>query len=138
MTETRRAATAAGAPQRAPSKPMVVVAALALAGISVALLQTLVVPLVADLPTLLHTSTANASWVITSTLLAAAVATPVAGRLGDMYGKRRIILASVTLMAVGSFVCALSDSVVPLVIGRALQGLSVGVTSLGIGVLRDV
>src|SRR6266567_642475 len=126
-----------GGGQAASSKPMLVVTALALAGISVALLQTLVVPLVADLPALLHTSAANASWVVTSTLLAAAVATPVAGRLGDMYGKRRIILASVTLMAVGSFVCALSDSLIPLVTGRVLQGLSVGVTSLGIGVLRD-
>jgi MFS family permease len=118
--------------------PNLIVVALSFAGISVALLQTLVVPLVADLPRLLHTSSGNATWVITSTLLAAAVATPVAGRLGDMYGKRRVVLASVALMALGSFVCALSDSLAPMITGRVLQGLSVGVTSLGIGVMRDV
>ncbi|MCX5555462.1 MFS transporter [Streptomyces sp. NBC_00038] len=115
-----------------------VVGILAFAGIVAALTQTLVVPLIGELPTMFDTSPSNASWVITATLLAAAVATPVAGRLGDMYGKRRMLLASLVPLVLGSVVCALSSSVVPMIAGRGLQGLGMGVVPLGISLLRDV
>lgn len=124
---------------RAPTTPRSgqVVAVLAAAGIVVSLMQTLVVPIIPELPTLLGTSAANASWAITATLLAGAVATPVLGRLGDMYGKRRILLVSLALLVAGSVVCAFSDSLAPLVVGRALQGCAVGVIPLGISIMRD-
>ncbi|MFJ4828329.1 MFS transporter [Streptomyces sp. NPDC088747] len=115
-----------------------VVGILAFAGIVAALTQTLVVPLIGELPTMFDTSASNASWVITATLLAAAVATPVAGRLGDMYGKRRMLLVSLVPLILGSVVCALSSSVVPMIAGRGLQGLGMGVVPLGISLLRDV
>ncbi|MEV0643878.1 MFS transporter [Phytomonospora sp. NPDC050363] len=120
------------------TRPGAIVAVLAFAGIVAALMQTLVVPLIGELPTMLGTTPSNASWVITATLLAAAVATPVAGRLGDMYGKRRMLLISTLPLIVGSVVCALSDSVVPMIAGRGLQGLGMGVVPLGISLLRDV
>lgn len=115
-----------------------VVGILALAGIVAAITQTLVVPLIGELPTILGTSASNASWVITATLLAAAVATPVAGRLGDMYGKRRMLLVSTLPLIAGSVICALSSSVVPMIVGRGLQGMGMGVVPLGISLLRDV
>nr|WP_202484940.1 MFS transporter [Streptomyces sp. SID8359] len=111
---------------------------MALAGIVAALTQTLVVPLIAQLPVLFDTSASNASWVITATLLAAAVSTPVAGRLGDMYGKRRMLLVSLVPLVLGSAVCALSSSVIPMITGRGLQGFGMGVVPLGISLLRDV
>ncbi|WP_052509116.1 MFS transporter [Kitasatospora griseola] len=114
-----------------------VVGVLAGAGIVVSLMQTLVVPLIPQLPQLLHTTAANASWAITATLLAGAVATPVLGRLGDMYGKRRVLLISLALLVVGSVVCGLSSSLAPMVIGRALQGVGAGVIPLGISIMRD-
>ncbi|MFW3461169.1 MFS transporter [Streptomyces microflavus] len=120
------------------ARPGGVVGILAFAGIVAALTQTLVVPLIAQLPTLFDTSASNASWVITATLLAAAVSTPVAGRLGDMYGKRRMLLVSLVPLVLGSVVCALSSSVVPMIAGRGLQGLGMGVVPLGISLLRDV
>ncbi|MFE0457860.1 MFS transporter [Kitasatospora sp. NPDC058965] len=114
-----------------------VVAVLAAAGIVVALMQTLVVPVIPELPKLLHTSAANASWTITATLLAGAVATPVLGRLGDMYGKRRMLLVSLAVLVVGSVVCAVSSALAPIVVGRALQGCAAGVIPLGISIMRD-
>lgn len=120
------------------TRPGRVVGVLALAGIVAALMQTLVVPLIGDLPKLLDTSASNASWVITATLLAGAVATPVAGRLGDTLGKRRVLLVSVIPLIVGSVVCALASSVVPMIVGRGLQGLGMGVVPLGISLLRDI
>jgi MFS family permease len=113
------------------------VAVLALAGIVVALMQTLVIPLIPELPKLLHASASDATWAITATLLAGAVATPVVGRLGDMYGKRRMLLISLGLLVIGSTVAALSDSLTPMVVGRALQGLAAGVIPLGISIMRD-
>ncbi|MBD0739103.1 MFS transporter [Streptomyces sp. CBMA29] len=126
----------AGSPP--PARSSAVVAVLALAGIVVSLMQTLVIPIVPELPRYLHASASNTIWAVTATLLAAAVATPVAGRLGDMYGKRRMLLTSLALLVTGSVVCALSDSLVPMIIGRTLQGLAAAVVPLGISIMRDV
>jgi EmrB/QacA subfamily drug resistance transporter len=120
-----------------PVRPGAVVAVLAFGGIVVSVMNTLVVPLISQLPTLLHASASDTSWAITATLLAGAVATPVVGRLGDMVGKRRMLLISVCLLVLGSVVCALSDSLTPMIIGRALQGFGVGVIPLGISIMRD-
>ncbi|MGW2647259.1 MFS transporter [Streptomyces sp. NPDC001393] len=120
-----------------PTRPGAVVAVLALAGITVSLMQTLVIPIVPELPTYLHASASDTAWAVTATLLAAAVATPVAGRLGDMFGKRRLLLVSLVLLVAGSVVCALSDALVPMIVGRALQGLAAAVVPLGISIMRD-
>ncbi|WP_370181086.1 MFS transporter [Rhodococcus wratislaviensis] len=119
-------------------RPGGLVAVLAFTGIVAALMQTLVVPLIGDLPRLLDTTASNASWVITATLLAGAVATPVTGRLGDLYGKRRMMLICTVPLVLGSVVCALATSLAPMVIGRGLQGIGVGMIPLGISALRDL
>ncbi|MGY0058453.1 MFS transporter [Streptomyces sp. LZ34] len=113
------------------------VAVLAFCGIAVSVMQTLVVPLVTELPQLLHTSSSNASWVITATLLAGAVSTPVMGRLGDMFGKRRMLVVALGLLVVGSLVCAVTSDLVVMVIGRAIQGGAMGAIPLGISIMRD-
>ncbi|MGW2511541.1 MFS transporter [Streptomyces scopuliridis] len=125
------------APQHA-SRSGGVVATLALAGTTAAIMQTLVTPLIAELPQILHTTPSNATWVITTTLLVAAVCVPVVGRLGDLIGKRRMLLACSVPLIAGSVVCALSSSVVPMIIGRGLQGMGMGMVPLGIALLRDV
>lgn len=103
----------------------------------VAVSQTMLVPLIGDLPALLATSSTNATWVLTATLLAGAVSTPVLGRLGDMFGKRRLMLVALGLMIGGSLVCAVSSSLTPMVVGRALQGCAMGAIPLGISIMRD-
>lgn len=115
-----------------------VVAVLAVAGLCSSFMFTLVVPIQAALPELLNASRDDTAWVVTSTLLSAAVITPIAGRLGDMYGKRRIILALLGILIVGSVIAALSHNLPWMVVGRVLQGAATGVIPLGISVLRDV
>ncbi|NKQ51272.1 MFS transporter [Amycolatopsis sp. K13G38] len=110
---------------------------LAFAGVVVAVMQTLMVPLLADLPSLLRTNRSDATWAITITLLTAAVGTPVLGRLGDMCGKRRMLLLSLSLMIVGSVVCGLSSALLPMMAGRGLQGFAIGAIPLGISIMRD-
>ncbi|WP_046732658.1 MFS transporter [Streptomyces humi] len=123
--------------ETAAPRPNAVVAVLAFGGIVVSLMQTLVIPIVPELPRLLDASASDAVWAVTATLLAAAVATPVMGRLGDMYGKRLMLLTSLVMLVAGSVTAALSDSLVPMIVGRALQGLASGVIPLGISIMRD-
>lgn len=100
-------------------------------------MQTLVIPIVPELPRLLNAPASDAVWAVTSTLLAAAVATPLTGRLGDMNGKRRMLLISLVMLVAGSVTGALSDALVPMIAGRALQGLASVVIPLGISIMRD-
>lgn len=115
-----------------------IVAILAITGIVVSLAQTLVVPIVGSLPTLFHTSTANAAWIVTVTLLSGAVSTPVVGRLADLYGKKRMLLIGVIPFIVGSVLCALAGNLATMIIGRGLQGLATGMVPLGISLLSDI
>ncbi|KPM51101.1 MFS transporter permease [Frankia sp. R43] len=121
-----------------PSRANAIVAVLAVSGVIVALMQTLMVPLLPVMPRLLGTSAADASWTITATLLTGAVANPVYGRLGDLFGKRRMLLVSGYFLAGGSLICALSSSLVPVIAGRALQGLGLAIIPLGISIMRDL
>ncbi|MFB8027334.1 MULTISPECIES: MFS transporter [unclassified Streptomyces] len=121
-----------------PARAGGVITTLALAGTVAAVMQTLVTPLIAELPRILDTSSSNAAWVVTVTLLVAGVCVPVTGRLGDLLGKRRMLLACSVPLVVGSVVCALASSVVPMIVGRGLQGMGMGMVPLGIALLRDV
>ncbi|MEU0602684.1 MFS transporter [Streptomyces sp. NPDC006393] len=126
-----------------PSRPArsasgAVVPVLAFAGIVVAVMQTLLVPVIKDLPQLLNTSASNATWVLTSTLLSGAVATPIMGRLGDLYGKRRMLVTSLAVMVVGALVSAFTSALLPMIVGRTLQGFAMGAIPLGIGLMRDM
>ena len=111
---------------------------LALCGATVPLTSILPVPLLPELPALLHTSLPAASWALTATLLSAAVCTPIAGRAGDQYGKSLILAASLGALIGGSLLCGLADSLAVLVAGRALQGCAAGALPLSYGILRDV
>ena len=136
--ETTRTPTAPSGTSAPPSaSPTRIVVVLAFAGIVVSLMQSLVIPLVPQLPQLLDASAADTTWAITATLLAGAVAVPTIGRLGDMYGKRRMLLLSIVLLVVGSVVGALATSLVPMIVARTLQGLAAGVIPLGISIMRD-
>ncbi|MDT3445101.1 MULTISPECIES: MFS transporter [unclassified Pseudofrankia] len=118
--------------------PAVSVAVLCAGGMTVSFTQTLVIPIQSELPQLLGTSPSNAPWVVTITLLAAAVAMVVAGRLADLFGKQRVLVVSAALLVAGSLVCALSSTLTPMLVGRALQGVSLGFIPVGISLIREI
>jgi len=120
------------------SSALLTIIVLCFGGMSVALTQTLVIPIQIELPRLLSANAADAAWVVTSTLLAAAVTMPIAGRLGDMFGKQRVLVVSTLLLLAGSLVCALSDTLTPMLAGRTLQGLAMGFIPVGISLMREV
>ncbi|MEU8866251.1 MFS transporter [Streptomyces umbrinus] len=135
MSPTHPAPADAGKSAHLPAN--ILVAVLAFAGITDALTQALVFPIVPHLPRYLNASASDTAWTVTVILLCGAVATPVMGRLGDMYGKRRMLLINMGLLVAGSVICALSDSLAPMILGRALQGLANGIIPLGISILRE-
>src|SRR6202166_1366090 len=97
------------------SRPGVILAVLSLGGAAYALLQSLVVPALPVLRHDLHTTTSGVAWIFTSYLLAASVVTPIAGRLGDMFGKKRVLVVAVWGLTAGSLLPALVHSL-PLMI----------------------
>lgn len=113
----------------------VVVGLLAACGMLTSLQFTLIVPILPLIPELLDTTAADASWLITVTLLAGVVGTPVVTRLADMHGRRRMLLVSMTLLVVGSVIAAVIPGFTAVLIGRALQGFGTAVVPIGIGLL---
>lgn len=112
-------------------------AVLGLAGLAFSLAQTMLIPALADIKERLGTDATGVAWTLTGYLLAAAVATPVFGRLGDMFGKRRMLVISLGFFAAGSVVSALGDTLAVVVAGRLLQGLGGGIFPLCFGIIRD-
>ncbi|GGJ56297.1 MFS transporter [Glutamicibacter ardleyensis] len=110
---------------------------LALCGMVVALQQTLVVPLLPDFPVILGVSAEDSSWLVTATLLSAAIFTPVISRMADMYGKRKMLILALAVMTAGSLVAAIGGSFGSLIAGRAMQGFASSLIPVGISVLRD-
>ncbi|MFF2554979.1 MFS transporter [Nocardia sp. NPDC058058] len=100
-------------------------------------LGSVVVPALPLLQRDLHTNENGATWLLTAYFLAAAAATAVIGRLGDMFGKRRMLLIVLAVMAAGGLVCAVSNSLGLEIAGRAMQGLAGGLFPLAIGIIRD-
>ncbi len=124
----------AAAPTRHPNE---VLAVLLLSGTAFALSQTVVVPALPEIAGELHASPSAVSWILTGYLLSASVATPVAGKLGDLYGKGRVLTWVMLIFSAGSVVCALAPSIGVVIAGRAVQGVAGGVFPLSFGIIRD-
>src|SRR3954466_7320331 len=124
--------------QRAASpSPRMILAVLSLGGISYALLQSLVVPALPQIQSSLDTSESAVAWVLTAYLLSASVATPIIGRLGDMYGKERLLMIVLLMLAFGTLISAIASSLWLMVLGRVIQGAGGGIFPLAFSIIRD-
>ena len=110
---------------------------LAVAAISYVLQQTLVVPALPIIQRDLNTSNTWATWIFTGFLLTSAVATPLIGKLGDTYGKKRLLVICMVIFAVGTVAAAMADSIALLIAARALQGAAGAIFPLAFGIIRD-
>jgi EmrB/QacA subfamily drug resistance transporter len=118
-------------------RPGVIFSVLALGGTAYALLQSLVVPALPVLQKDLHATTAGVAWVFTAYLLAASVVTPIAGRLGDMFGKKRVLVIALAGLAVGSALGGLAHTLPLMIVARTIQGLGGAIFPLAFGIIRD-
>ncbi|MEX5637460.1 MFS transporter [Parafrankia sp. FMc2] len=139
------ARSAGSAAQQAPQKRLArrastsngALTVLILAALTFSLAQTAVVPGLTHLTEALHASREDVSWVVSGYLVSAAILTPVIGRLGDMFGKRRMLVVSLTGFAVGCALAALAPNVWVLVLARVVQGAGGGIFPLCFGLIRD-
>ena len=121
-----------------PLRANLEVAAIGLGALMAALAQTLIIPVLPVISEDLHASTTQAQWLLTITLLVAAVAVPVIGRLADMFGRRLMLLVALAALTAGSLIDALTTNVGVMLVGRALAGLSGAAIPLGISLLAAV
>jgi EmrB/QacA subfamily drug resistance transporter len=110
---------------------------LAVAAVAYALLQSLVAPALLTIQHDLHTTTAGAAWILTAYLLSASVVTPVAGRLGDMFGKKRALVAVLVVLAAGTALAAIATSIGLMIAARVVQGAGGAVFPLAFAIIRD-
>ena len=117
--------------------PTVTLVVLGLAGFIYAAIQSAVLPALPNFQRSLHTSVDGAGWILITYLLSASVATPIIGRLGDMYGKHRLLVATLAGLCAGTLLAALSHSIALLYVARVIQGVSGGIVPLSFGIVRD-
>jgi MFS family permease len=113
-------------------------AAMGLAAATTGLMHTGVIPLLPELPELLGVSRSDVAWVATLALVAGGVATPIVGKVGDLYGARRVAVMLLSLGLVGSMLAAVSNSFALLLVARVLQGPAVAVVPLTLSISRRV
>ncbi|MEV7864292.1 MFS transporter [Streptomyces hirsutus] len=114
------------------------VAALVFGCLNASLVQTIAFPLQAELPDLLAQPREVTAWVVTATVASASAFAPVSGRLGDLWGRKRVALVLVGLLAVGSLLAALAPGVGLLIAGRAVQGIAIGLIPLSMSILKEI
>jgi EmrB/QacA subfamily drug resistance transporter len=112
-------------------------AVLLLGASAYSLLQSLVIPALHTIQADLNTSQNTVTWVVTAYLLSASIFTPIMGRVGDMVGKERMLVATLIALGIGSIVAGLAHSIGVLILGRAIQGIGGGVLPLSFGIIRD-
>jgi EmrB/QacA subfamily drug resistance transporter len=115
----------------------VTLALLTVAGVSFAIMQTLVVPALPFFQREFHTSASWVTWIATGFLLSSSVLTPILGKLGDSHGKKRMLVISLGIFGLASLGAAAAWSLPSLVFFRVLQGAGAAVFPLSFGIIRD-
>jgi EmrB/QacA subfamily drug resistance transporter len=101
------------------------------------MLQSLVAPALPTVQHALHTSQSTATWVMTAYLLSASVFTPILGRVGDLAGKKRTLVAVLVTVLAGCLIAALAPNIGVLIVARVVQGVGGALFPLSFGIIRD-
>jgi EmrB/QacA subfamily drug resistance transporter len=117
--------------------PNVILAVVSLAALAYAVLSSAVIPALTTFQRDLHTSETGVTWLLTGFLLSASVGTAIIGKLGDMYGKQRLLVWTLLALAAGTLLAALSSTLPVLIVARVIQGVAGGIFPLSFGIVRD-
>jgi EmrB/QacA subfamily drug resistance transporter len=117
--------------------PHLILAVLALGGLAYAMLSSSVVPALPTMQRALHTNETGITWLLTGYLLSASVGTAILGRLGDMYGKERLLMIVLLMLALGTLISAIASSLWLMILGRVIQGAGGGIFPLAFSIIRD-
>jgi EmrB/QacA subfamily drug resistance transporter len=117
--------------------PNLILGVLALSGLAYAALSSAVIPALPTIQHDLHTTETGVAWLLTGFLLSASVGTAIIGRLGDMYGKERLLLLTLVVLAAGTALAGVSNSLAVLIVARVIQGTGGGIFPLAFSIIRD-
>jgi len=117
--------------------PDVILAVLSLSGLAYAVLSSAVIPALPTIQHSLHTTETGVAWLLSGYLLSASVGTAIIGRLGDMYGKERLLLYTLVILSFGTLLAAVSNSLGVLIVARVIQGTGGGIFPLAFAIARD-
>jgi MFS family permease len=116
---------------------LLTMAALSVAVVAFSLSTTLLLPVLPALESRFATTRSAGSWVITVYMLVAAVANPIVGRVGDLFGRRRTLLGALCILLLGAIAATFASTVEGLIAARAVQGVGGAVLPLSFGIVRD-
>jgi EmrB/QacA subfamily drug resistance transporter len=118
-------------------QPNVILAVVSLAALAYAVLSSAVIPALPSIQRSLHASETGVTWLLTGFLLSASVGTAIIGKLGDMYGKQRLLVWTLLALAAGTLLAALAGSLPVLIVARVIQGVAGGIFPLSFAIVRD-
>jgi MFS family permease len=118
-------------------RPRLLLATMSAVALTVAVLQTAVVPILGVIARQLAAPTVDVSWAVTANLLAAVAATPLIGRLADLFVKKRVLLVVLAVVLAGSVLAAVTSSLPLLIVARVMQGVSFALYPIGVSILRE-
>ncbi len=103
------------------------------------MVDTVITAPIVVLPKMLeHFGTDEPAWLNSSAMLAGAMLSPLLGKTADRYGKRKILVLTLVIAAVGAIVCLLAPTIWVFVIGRMIQGAAVASLFLTVGIVKDI
>jgi EmrB/QacA subfamily drug resistance transporter len=120
-----------------PVNSKVILAVLSLAALTYAVLSSAVIPALPTIQRSLHASETGVTWLLTGFLLSASVGTAIIGKLGDMYGKQRLLVWTLLVLAAGTLLAAVSETLALLIVARVIQGVAGGIFPLSFSIARD-
>jgi MFS family permease len=99
--------------------------------------ETMLIPAIPDLIKDFDVSYSMSSWVLTAYLIAGAVMTPIAGKLSDIYGRKKILLIIMVIYAIGVSMAGFALDIYFMIFARAIQGIGMSMFPIAFGMIRD-
>jgi MFS family permease len=99
--------------------------------------ETMLIPAIPDIIRDFQVSYSMSSWILTAYLVTVAVTTPIAGKLSDIYGKKKVLLIIMIISAVGVFIGGFGTDICFLLSIRAIQGIGMSMFPIAFGIIRD-
>src|SRR5215467_5443210 len=124
-------------PVKVPSYAWKVLAVLSLVATMVMYAETMLIPAIPDLIKDFGTSYSMSSWILTAYLVSGAVMTPIAGKLSDIYGKKRILLIIMAIYTVGVSCAGFANNIYFMLVARAIQGIGIAMFPIAFSIIRD-
>ena len=124
-------------PVKVPSYAWKVLAVLSLVATMVMYAETMLIPAIPDLIKDFRVSYSMSSWILTAYLVSGAVMTPIAGKLSDIYGKKKILLIIMTIYTVGVSAAGFANNIYFMLVARAIQGMGMAMFPIAFSIIRD-